>query len=192
MGYRVDRVIRVTQPLAEPVSLEEAKAHLRVDTSDEDDYITSLISVAREYIDNYTDRFWSECTISIIFEGYPEGYVLDLHFPDITAVSEVATTDETYTETVISSGLYTLDTNRRALIYDGYWPTDITSIRVDATVGIDNTSSPAGETPKPIKQSILLVIADLFNNRTSVSTMQTYKNKAVEMMAFPYRSKISV
>lgn len=34
-------------------TLDEAKAHLRVDFSDDDNYITSIISAAREYIQDY-------------------------------------------------------------------------------------------------------------------------------------------
>jgi uncharacterized phiE125 gp8 family phage protein len=41
----------VTKPPFEPVTLEEAKAHCRIDHGDDDTYISSLIKVAREKID---------------------------------------------------------------------------------------------------------------------------------------------
>ena len=38
----------------EPLSLDQARAHLRVDTDDSDDLIEGLITAAREYAEDYT------------------------------------------------------------------------------------------------------------------------------------------
>jgi hypothetical protein len=54
MRYR--SLVRATQPVVEPVSVADAKKHLRVDSTAEDDLITSLISTARAWCEDYTDR----------------------------------------------------------------------------------------------------------------------------------------
>jgi hypothetical protein len=54
MRYR--SLVRDTQPVVEPVSLADAKAHLRVDGETEDGLIQSLISTARAWAEDYTDR----------------------------------------------------------------------------------------------------------------------------------------
>ena len=46
---------RITSPAVEPVSLAFAKTHARVDTEADDLYIQSLISVAREYVEDILD-----------------------------------------------------------------------------------------------------------------------------------------
>jgi len=46
----------VTPPQLEPVTVEEAKQHLRIDGNEEDDYIASLITVARQRAEEYTRR----------------------------------------------------------------------------------------------------------------------------------------
>lgn len=48
---------RQTSPASEPLSLSEVKKHLRLDDSctDEDDFLNSLITVARESVENYTN-----------------------------------------------------------------------------------------------------------------------------------------
>lgn len=52
--YQTLRV--ATPPAVEPVTVSEAKAHLRVDTSDDDTYIGTLITAAREWVESYLDR----------------------------------------------------------------------------------------------------------------------------------------
>ena len=47
---------RVTAPGVEPVSVTEAKAHLRVSGSSEDTYIGALIKVATEHAESYLNR----------------------------------------------------------------------------------------------------------------------------------------
>jgi len=54
MRYR--SLIRSTYPAAYPVTLAEAKLHLRIDTTAEDDLITGLISAATQWVEDYTDR----------------------------------------------------------------------------------------------------------------------------------------
>jgi uncharacterized phiE125 gp8 family phage protein len=41
----------VTGPAEEPVTLTQAKSHLRLDTSLDDAYVASLIVAARQYIE---------------------------------------------------------------------------------------------------------------------------------------------
>jgi len=49
-------LILIEGPELEPVSLEEAKLHLRVDGTEEDTLISALISTAREFCENFTGR----------------------------------------------------------------------------------------------------------------------------------------
>ena len=46
----------VSPPAAEPVTLAEAKSHLKLDTSDEDTLIASLITAARARAEWHTGR----------------------------------------------------------------------------------------------------------------------------------------
>lgn len=46
----------VEKPAVEPITLAEIKAHLRLDTAEEDDYLESLIRSGRQWLENYLDQ----------------------------------------------------------------------------------------------------------------------------------------
>lgn len=63
---------RVTvPPAAEPVTLDEAKAHLRVDFNTDDLLITGLISAAREWAEVYCRRAFFNQTIVLSLDAFP-------------------------------------------------------------------------------------------------------------------------
>ncbi len=192
MSYNFERIIRQTDPNIEPVTLAEAKAQLRFDGTEEDTLITSLISVARDYIEQFTGHYWASATFNVYFNTFPlTNNPMDIVIPDIESVDTVTYLDSDQATQTISSGT-TLDSDRRQLRYNTSWPTDAISVKLTITAGIDNGSSPAGLVPDAIKQAILLVITDLYNNRASLTTMQTYKNHAVEALAYPYRTRMGL
>jgi hypothetical protein len=54
MRYR--SLIRATEPASNPVTLAEAKLHLRIDNTDDDTLINNLISAATRWAEDYCDR----------------------------------------------------------------------------------------------------------------------------------------
>lgn len=54
MRYR--SLVKATEPSVYPVTLAEAKAHLRIDTTDDDSLITSLLASATRWAEDYCDR----------------------------------------------------------------------------------------------------------------------------------------
>lgn len=66
MGLKV-----LTQPSVEPVSLDEAKLHLRVDSTAEDDLIAGLIQAAREYVESYTRKTMIYTTYRFTLDCFP-------------------------------------------------------------------------------------------------------------------------
>lgn len=54
MRYR--SLVRATEPASNPVTLAEAKLHLRIDSSDDDALIGNLITAATRWAEDYCDR----------------------------------------------------------------------------------------------------------------------------------------
>ena len=58
-------------PSVEPVTLLEAKLHLKVLTTNEDDLITNMITAAREEVENYCNNSLVQQTIEESFPCFP-------------------------------------------------------------------------------------------------------------------------
>lgn len=116
----------VTAPIYEPVTLEEAKAHCRVDHADDNEYISSLIRVAREKLDG-RDGYLGRAVVAQTWDWkldrfdrrYPEGDVrhcsyspgcipwrLELPLPPLQSVTSVKYLDADAVEQTLSSALY--------------------------------------------------------------------------------------
>jgi uncharacterized phiE125 gp8 family phage protein len=62
---------KIVDAVAEPVSLEEAKAHLRVDGTIDDAYIGALITAARTDAENRLQRSLTETTWRVTLGDVP-------------------------------------------------------------------------------------------------------------------------
>lgn len=68
----------LTPPASEPVTLAEAKAHLRLDTVDDDTYVNTLILVARQYVEQACWRGLVTQTWELVLDGFGGEDTLEL------------------------------------------------------------------------------------------------------------------
>jgi hypothetical protein len=87
-----------TAPVCEPVSLDEAKAFLRVTSTSEDDLITELITAAREWCEEY-------CRRSFINKGYVQ-YLDSFPYYTDTIMSQQAYPPQYYSQPRYSTTLW--------------------------------------------------------------------------------------
>jgi len=164
-----------TEPATEPVSLVEAKAHLRVDCTDDNDYITTLIKVARKYAELYQRRSYITQTLELRLDRFPR-YLLELPRPPSSAVASIKYTDSAGDEQTLDASLYTTDFNsympRIVPAFNQSWPTTravIDAVLIEYTAGYGAASA----VPETIKQAILLLVSHWYENREPVSLGQT-------------------
>lgn len=99
----------VTGPATEPVTLAEAKLHLRVDTDDENDLIRALIAAARQHVETFTRRALMTQTWDLKLDGFPCEGVIELPFPPVSAVSSIAYLDTSNVSQTWNSSNYLTD-----------------------------------------------------------------------------------
>ena len=176
MQYR--SLTRQTPPAVEPVTLAEAKAHCRVDTSDDDAYIGTLITAAREWCEQYLDRTLVNTQWLMRLDKFPDSGIHPVELPrppmvasgTATAVSITFTTEAGPTSTY-STAEYRVDrfaTPGTVLpLYGSTWTPhrqDDNAISVTwwAGYGASGASVPAA-----IRHAMLMLIATWYDRRAS-------------------------
>lgn len=74
------------EPAIEPITLSEAKTHLRVDFTDDDTLITTLIIVARQAVEEFLGRALITQTWQVFYDRFPDFFYGQIDGCDITSV----------------------------------------------------------------------------------------------------------
>ena len=168
MQYR--SLTRATPPAVEPVSVSEAKAHLRVDISDDDSYISTLITAAREWCEQYLDRTLINTQWTMRLDSFP--YEIELPRPPIATSGTTTAVALTYTlgddsTATLSTTAYRVDRNSTPGVVRqlraGTWPANLDDYNAVAVTwwagyGASGTSVPAG-----IRHAILMLVAHWYD-----------------------------
>jgi uncharacterized phiE125 gp8 family phage protein len=184
-----------TAPVNEPLTLDEVKNHLRIDLNhvDHDDYLTSLISVAREHVEDITWRKLITQSWYAYLPDWPSGNYIELPFGQLRSVTTIIYTDVDAAPTTWSSAEYIVGTDYqhgRVTLADGYsWPNEnlypSNPIEVDFICGYGTTRA---SVPPSVRHAMKLLISEMFENR-EISVIGTIVAKldAVNALLTNYR-----
>ena len=98
----------ITEPASEPVTLAEAKLHLRVDTVDDDARITELITTARQQAELILKRSLLPQTWEKTLDAFPSSDI-ELLYPSVIAIESIKYQDLSNTQITLSAANYYLD-----------------------------------------------------------------------------------
>ena len=106
-------LVLITAPTVEPVSLAEAKAHLRIDIDDDDTLIGGLITAARSHLENTARPKLAMInqTWEYIADSWPASDTLELRPYPLQSVTSITYTDASAVATVFSAANYVVDTS---------------------------------------------------------------------------------
>lgn len=164
----------ITAPATEPLSREEAKAHLRVSVTEDDDLIDALIVAARERAEQETRRALITQTWEATGRYFPG--VIRVPKPPLISVTYVKYFDTANVEQTLNATTFyktaapagpDAGPGRISLRYGQVWPSvyaeeDVVTVRFVAGYG------GAADVPQTIKQGMLLAIANWYANRETV------------------------
>lgn len=166
------RTTRTSDPAKEPINLDEAKDHLRLDGTDDDAYLMGLIVAARDRAEQETRRAIITQTWQGLLDQFPNGRTIWVRHPNLQSVSSVQYLDDDGDTQTFSSDNYTVSTDGvfgRIVLNDGVsWPStenkaDAVTITFVAGYGDD-----ANDVPQMLRQGIMFAIAHWYEFREPV------------------------
>jgi uncharacterized phiE125 gp8 family phage protein len=181
----------VTPPAEEPVSLAEAKEHLRLEGTEDDTYVSALIQAARQHVEEVCWRGLVMQMREIVLDRFPDCAEMDLPGGNLGAITSVTYVDAAGAEQTLDPSVYEADTGsvpgRLLLAYGQSWPSarcQWNAVRVRYTVGWA-----VADVPAPIKHALLLLIAHLYEQRAPEVTGAAIGKVefAVDALLEPYR-----
>jgi uncharacterized phiE125 gp8 family phage protein len=162
-------LIPTDPPLAEPVTLAELKAHLRIDAADEDELLESLIRVARVHLEAVTGVALMSQGFRLVLDDWPRGEVIQLMRTPVQSIDAILVYDtEGSAQNLNLSGMLLDATAQpaRLLVRQRSSPgRPINGIEIEFTAGFGS----ATEVPPELKRAILIHAAHLHEFRGAVS-----------------------
>ena len=186
------QLVLTTPADAKPVTIDEAKLHLRVEHTADDTLITALIATATEQLDGRYGRLRRAILTQTwdLFEcGFPVCRKWELPMPPLQQVVFVKYYDASNVQQTFDAENYDVITNAFA----GYiklkpgksWPA--TYERDDAVdIQFKCGFGDADACPAPLKAAILLRIGDLYVNRGDYGKAGA-NDDTIERLIAPYR-----
>lgn len=164
----------ITEPAFEPVTLEEAKLHLRVDHTEDDLLISEYIKASRMFVEKFTARALVAQTWELVIDSFPSSEI-QLPLPPLQSVESIKYDDSAGVEQTLGTTQYEVDTVSEpgwvVPVITG-WPSGtfngINAVRIRFVAGYASANSPPIDTvPSSLKSAILLQVGNFYANRES-------------------------
>lgn len=159
----------ITPPLIEPVTLADAKLHLKVDTSDDDALIARLITAARASAEWHTGRALNTQGWILWLDCWPQCGVIEIPLSPLQRVSTVTAYSPDGSATVLDPATYQVDAAstpaRLALKSTVLPPSNLRAINSVAVAFTAGYGDDADDVPAGFRAATLKLIAFLYEHR---------------------------
>lgn len=192
----------IEAPVLPVISTVDAKKHLRIDHSDDDDFIDGLVEAVTLHVEG-RDGWLRRALVSQTWELRSEGFCnpIDIPLPPLIAVESVKYYDADSALQTASTDLYEvvgaggIEKAKIRLLSGQSWPATAyqraESVIIRFRAGyVDTADSPAsGNVPAPIIAGLKLMLGTLYEMRETIVVGQSVvrMQDAAEALLSPYR-----
>ncbi len=171
---------QIEKPSVEPITLDEAKTHLRVTNSEEDTSIESLIQTAREKCELISNRSYIQQKWKLSFDDWPD-FPVELPRPPLRSVEKIEYKDKDGNISEWNTDNYIVDDQSfvpQIYLSDDYeFPSDdlypANSVIITYQAGYEpddsgDTTDYRANVPARYKHAIKLLIGEWYDNRAEI------------------------
>lgn len=159
-------------PAVEAVSLDAAKAYLRLDTADEDALVTTLLTAARLHVESTTGLALLTQSWRLVLDDWPPGRLLRLPVGPLASLTAITAYDATGTPTALPLAGILLDATARppvAFLPEGFGSAPALrpyqGLEIDYVAGFGSAPEAV---PAALTQALLSLVGFWFENRDAV------------------------
>ncbi|MBA7465170.1 hypothetical protein ES707_00332 [subsurface metagenome] len=157
-----------TVPAVEPITLDEAKLHLKVDTADDNALISALITTARQLAERETKRAFITQTWEMFLDYAPPE--IEVPKPPLQATGlSIKVIDEAGSEAIVDPTTYDIDDSEnspgRVKLRSGCtWPSHrgFASFIIEFKAGYGDAAT---DVPEALQQALFVLIGHMYENR---------------------------
>ncbi len=161
---------QTSAPATEPVTLDECKSQLRLQSPDDDPLILSYIAAARSYVESVAGQQLVTATWEWKTDGFQPMFFLP--HPPLQSVTSIAYIDTSGTTQTLATSVYQTDTASvpgRIMVAQGQsWPAVQSATFNTVTITYVAGHGAQGVVPENYKQAIRLLVAHQDRERTPV------------------------
>lgn len=187
----------ITAPSVEPVTLAQAKQYARVEITDDDSLITTLITVARKAVEKearqalitqtwkahydqfpfspgYYNRTIRQMGVGPLWLPQQGGGVFQLPLPPLISVSSITYYDSNNTFQTIDPSIYNVAPGlpgRVQPVFGKVWPIAAPIINAVQITFVAGYGPAAANVPEPATLAILRLVFDWYNRRSPVGVL---------------------
>ena len=181
-------------PSTEPISTAEAKSHLRVDVSDDDTLIGTIVASARRACEEHTNRALITQTWTMFMDFFPftgagaplwegtreapetilggQARYIEVPKPPLVSITSIKTYDDDDAASTFASSNYFVDTatepGRVALRSGQSWPIPTRTINGVEVIFVAGYGDAGSNVPDDLLRGMYLLIGHMYENREHV------------------------
>lgn len=177
-------------PTTEPISLDMAKRHLRIDGDDQNTEINAWIRTARQQVEKDTELALLTQTVDVSLDDFPIGCVsaIVLHIAPIQSITYVKYYDAAGTLQTLASSNYVLDAAslppRIGLAVGGSWPTSLRTFQ-PGSIRVVAGYTAAALVPDPLLHAMKLLMGCYARDREPTPVERSTYDRLLDGYALP-------
>jgi uncharacterized phiE125 gp8 family phage protein len=167
---------KVVESAEIPVTLEEVKAHLKVEDDSEDSLLTIYIKAATRLCESYTGLSFTVQTRQIVLDNFPcNTKNIPIPYGPVTEITTFAYVDADDADQVLAVDTeYTTDNSGTVYTLNAVdsWPDGGTALVIDYEAGFTVT-------PDELKVAVMNCVGDMYEARQGDGDLLTWKVRAL-------------